>query len=317
MIGLSTSWVSEKTDDGLDLLRQMERFAVDCVELDYRIPDPVFRRLTKEIRRSGLHVSSLHNFCPIPPGIPRSRASGDLFLLSSLEREGRERAVRWTVRTLEHAHELEAPVVVLHCGKVAMDPETDRLMDLLEGFGEASECFQEVLEGKLAERESRKGPHLDALLWSLDRLLRAAERHGVRLGLENRASYHELPGAGDFSVIFHEFAGAPLGYWHDTGHAHLQRLLGIAGADALVERHKDRLLGLHLHDARGRSDHLPPGTGEIDLNPLGPHLTADRPGILELKPGTDPGAVKDGLTFVREMIRRFDREKASAKPSAD
>jgi|GEM_PF-3779376 len=34
----------KKTDDGLDLLRQMERFAVACVELDDWIPDPAIRR---------------------------------------------------------------------------------------------------------------------------------------------------------------------------------------------------------------------------------------------------------------------------------
>jgi len=42
----------------------------------------------------------------------------------------------------------------------------------------------------------------------------------VLLGLENRYHDHELPGPDDFKVIFDKFKGAPVGYWHDTGHAH-------------------------------------------------------------------------------------------------
>ena len=117
----------------------------------------------------------------------------------------------------------------------------------------------------------------------------------MRLGLENRYHYHELPGIDDFALLFREFDGAPLGYWHDTGHAHANEVLSLCSAVDLLKRYGSKLLGCHLHDARGLDDHLPPGRGQIDFPALGAFLSPTTLQVIELRPGTTPEEAREGV----------------------
>ena len=137
---------------------------------------------------------------------------------------------------------------------------------------------------------------------SLDHLVPVAEKQGVLLGLENRYHYHELPGLDDFRLIFDHFKGAPIGYWHDTGHAHANETLGLIASDSLLLSYAHQLIGVHLHDAIGIDDHIPPGSGEIDFAALKPFLKADTIKVIELKPGIETSEVKAGIKFVREIL---------------
>ncbi|MBW2138526.1 MAG: TIM barrel protein [Deltaproteobacteria bacterium] len=95
--------------------------------------------------------------------------------------------------------------------------------------------------------------------------MKEAESEGIGLGIENRYYYYELPTLDNLRTIFEEFEGSPIGYWHDTGHAHANEVLGIIRRGELLEAYGGRLLGIHVHDARGLEDHLVPGAGEIDF----------------------------------------------------
>jgi sugar phosphate isomerase/epimerase len=125
----------------------------------------------------------------------------------------------------------------------------------------------------------------------------------VLLGLENRYHYHELPGPDDFEVIFDAFKGAPIGYWHDTGHAHANESLGIGSRNSLLQANATRLIGVHLHDAIGLDDHLPPGSGQIDFAALKPFLNADTIKVIELKPGIPASEVCEGIRCIREKMK--------------
>ena len=83
--------------------------------------------MREPLLKSRLQVTSLHNYFPFPTRFEKLRPGGDLFLLSSPDREESKRAVNWTTRTIEVANDLEAGAVVLHCGKVAMEPEIPKL----------------------------------------------------------------------------------------------------------------------------------------------------------------------------------------------
>ena len=125
----------------------------------------------------------------------------------------------------------------------------------------------------------------------------------MRLGLENRYHYHELPGIDDFALFFREFEGAPLGYWHDCGHAHAGEVLGLYTALDLLDRYGFRLVGCHLHDARGLDDHLPPGRGEIDFASLISYLKPETLQVIELKQGTAPDAAREGAAHLTAVWR--------------
>jgi sugar phosphate isomerase/epimerase len=282
------------------LIACLKEIKADGVELEYRIPGTLFPSLKEALRGHGLVVSSLHNFCPTPPEF--KRGSGDLFSLAATDREERHTAVRLTLRTIEQANDLEAHAVVLHCGRVEMVPETDILHRFYRNGRIATDEARGFIARKVAERDRLKPPHLDALCFSLEKLLPAAERHHVRLGLENRYHYHELPGLDDFGLLFREFDGAPLGYWHDTGHAHVGEVLSLFNADDLLRRFGSKLVGCHLHDAQGLDDHLPPGRGQVDFPALGAFLRPTPLKVIELQPGTTPEDAREGARHLATVM---------------
>ena len=302
MIALSTSWKSKDCRDGDALVQAVVDAGFGGIELEYRIQAPVFQQMLPALERSNLKVVSIHNYFPIPPIVSHSKGGGDLFLLSHPDKEERLEAIKWSTKTIEHANNLEAIAVVLHCGRVEMTHEMEKLRDYFNTGRIDSEEAQSFLNRKLEERDRIKPKYMDSLLFSIDRLIPIAEKQNIILGVENRYHYHELPGPDDFEILFSEFKGELLGYWHDTGHAHANEKLGIIPAGEMLQRYSDHLVGIHLHDAIGLDDHLAPGKGEIDFGVLRPFLEKDRPAVVELKPGTPDSEVSDGLRFVRQLI---------------
>jgi sugar phosphate isomerase/epimerase len=96
----------------------------------------------------------------------------------------------------------------------------------------------------------------DRLRRSIDALLPELSTHGVRLAFENMIH-------GNFPLIerlLREYSPDHIGLCYDSGH-------GNMNPDGLqmLERLKDRLISVHLHDNDGHSDqHLPPFSGTVD-----------------------------------------------------
>lgn len=302
MLALSTSWKSTETIDGRALLASLENLDISGIELEYRITETTYHQMREALKRSRLKVVSVHNFFPKPSIGQGLKASGDFFVLSSLDKEERQRAVQWTIKTIAHAAELGAKAVILHCGRVEMERELDVLYQFYNLNQIRMQEAQTFITKKLTERDKLKSKYLESLLFSLESLSRTAEKHGVLLGLENRFHYDELPTLNDFERIFAEFKGAPLGYWHDTGHAHVNESLCLIPPGSLLKNYADRLIGIHLHDTAGLEDHLAPATGEIDFMHLKSYLKADTLTVLELKPQITEVEVTQGIRFIRENI---------------
>jgi len=302
MLALSTSWQSGESTTAEEMLAALTKPGINGIELSYSISQRLYQQMMKALQHSGLKVVSVHNYFPIPSARSDSKGSGDLFLLSSSDNEERQNAIRFTIRSIEHAGELGAAAVVLHCGVVEMHHEMQVLYRFFSSNRLDSKEAQAFIRKKLAERDRHKPEHLENLLYSLDRLLPVAEKQGVLLGLENRYHYHELPGLDDFGAIFANFKGTPIGYWHDTGHAHANETLGLIPKNFLLQTYGNRLIGIHLHDAVGLDDHLPPGAGEIDFQALKPYLKSDTIKVIELKPGIPAAEVLEGIRFVREKL---------------
>jgi sugar phosphate isomerase/epimerase len=184
-----------------------------------------------------------------------------------------------------------------------MNVERERLYAFFRNGQIHSPQAQNFVYKKLSERKKEKSVYLDAVLRSLEDLIPAAEQNDIALGLENRYHYHELPGADEFEIIFKQFAGAPIGYWHDTGHAHAQESLGIFSANELLERYRNNLVGMHIHDARGLDDHLPPGSGEIDFKRIGTRIGDGILRVIELKRGTPDSQVASGIRYLAKTMK--------------
>ena len=126
-------------------------------------------------------------------------------------------------------------------------------------------------------------------------------KNKVTIAAENRYSYHELPQLRDFEVLFKEFDGAPLKYWHDVGHDFVNVSLGIVQKGEYLKRFREQLAGFHVHDVQGIDDHLPIGEGEIKFHELLPVLDSV-PYIIELKAGTELYQVQESVTRLKTIM---------------
>jgi len=130
MIGLSTSWRSSETNSGKELLDDFARLEVEALELEYRITPDMLREMIPIIKKGAISILSIHNFCPVPDDVPRSQASANVFLLSSVDKEERRQAIKYSLKTIQLAHELEVKAVVFHVGHVDIDAKKERFFVL-------------------------------------------------------------------------------------------------------------------------------------------------------------------------------------------
>ncbi len=301
MIGASTIWNAAEAASGEQIVREILALGVDGIELEYRITKRRLDEMLPLLKGEGVRVFSLHNFCPVPNIVPPgSPPSGDALLLSSLDPDERRYAVEYTKKTIHLAHELEAGVVVLHLGRVEMDKVLPRLRELYEAERIDSDEAHLLRERARDERDRLAPPYLDAVRSCLDVLAREAERWGVYLGLENRYFYREIPGFRELRLLLKDLHGAPVGYWHDVGHAHVAEVSGWETQEEWLESFGGAMIGIHLHDSTGFEDHVPPGTGEMDFSMIGSHLTDRAVRMLEIRSGAEPEAILRSIEFLRE-----------------
>jgi len=302
VFAVSTCWKSHRAECADDILGPILDAGVTAIELEYRISEKIFREMLPALKREAPAVVSVHNFFPLPAHLTSDKASGDAFLLSSPDREERELAVKYTLRTLEHAHQVGARAVVLHMGKTEMDDGFGRLKEELESGVIEDDETQAYIETLLKERKKVGRKHLDAALFSLDRLWRPAERFGIRLGIENRYHFREVPSADELDAILDRFEGGNVGYWHDVGHAAVQEALYGIDHERLLSRFSARLVGVHLHDAEGAKDHQAPGKGRIDFEMVKKFLSPETIRVIELSPKVTEEELEEGINLLADVL---------------
>ena len=135
---------------------------------------------------------------------------------------------------------------------------------------------------------------------SVNEVLAIAAEKGVRLGLENREGFTELPLDEDYPGFLAGFpAEAPVGYWHDTGHADLKQTMGLLDHRAHLEKMAPRLTGFHLHDVDADGhDHQAVGSGGIDFKMVSSFWRPEHLLVLELS----PRATVEDVVSSRERI---------------
>ncbi len=294
MLAISTCWKSAAAKSAADILNPLLDLGIKKIEAEYRITEDILKGMLPALKGGRLSVVSVHNFFPLPAVLKREEASGDAFLLSSLDRDERERAVRYTIRTLEWAHELGAEVTVLHLGKTGMDDGFEELRE----DGKEGRSGSDYVERVLDERRKISDRFLDAALFSLDKLWRPAERFGLKLGIENRYHLREIPDSDELDVILNRFQGSNIGYWHDVGHAAAQEFLYGLAQEELLARFSPHLIGVHLHDAERTEDHKAPGKGTVDFRMVKKYLTPTALSVLEVGPGAACDEIQEGMEML-------------------
>ncbi len=128
---------------------------------------------------------------------------------------------------------------------------------------------------------------------TLDEVIPTAKSLGVRIAVENM----ESDDFGMLTTLLDEYGADALGLCYDSGHGNIDG----RGLDNL-ERVKDRLIALHLHDNDGKDDqHKIPFTGTVDWERLA-RIIAESPcdKCINLEVMIQNSGLKDEAEFLRQ-----------------
>jgi sugar phosphate isomerase/epimerase len=293
--GLSTCWHGPGHASLAEAFAEARALGFRRVELYAHYTPREVERAGALAQAQGVEITSLHSPCPVPVDAAGARvACGDW--LAATEEARRERAVDAVRRTIDAAARLGAWAIVVHLGGVELQSRQEALFAAIRAHGFGSPQHRELLEQAERERARLAGPHLEAASRSARALGEHARGTGVRLGLENRDLYWQIPRLDEYPTIFQACAGLPVGYWHDVGHGQKLENGGFGAHATYLQRYGDRLVGLHLHDIQLEHDHLAPGQGQIAYAWLAPYARPDVIQTVELSPRVPveqvPGALK-------------------------
>ena len=273
------------------MLQEIADLGFRAVELSHGIRISLVPGILRAVEAGLVRITSTHNFCPLPTGV--ARAAPNLYEPSADRPQEVEQWVRHTRRSIDFAAQVQARVLVCHLGRVEFfwfNPARAVVRHLQRhpgaGRDPADRRYRALLEKSLARLQRRMGPFWARVRDALRQVSGYAQEKGVKLGIENREAFDELPLDADFGALLAEFpAESAIGYWHDTGHAHLKERMGLIDHANQVQALASRTLGFHLHDVGddGR-DHQTIGAGRIDFAALSQFWRPDHLLTIELSP---------------------------------
>ena len=273
-VSLSTMWAKDR-------FSHMAGFAAKTRELGFthiEANTTISPRMISELLKTTVPISSIHSPCPAVLSSRRIPVSS--LSLSSLDESERMEAVSFAKKTIDLATNVSARAIVLHMGEVPIDLSLqDKLYKLHdEGYAQTKE-YSQAKEKLVYQRTSQAFPYLDAAKKSLQELSEYSRQKGIILGLETRFHPNEIPNMDEMAELLSEVSESLVGYWHDVGHAEVQQQLGFSLHEEWLSRFKDRMVGIHLHDIHGISDHQAPGKGNMNWEMVAKYLP---PGIIKV-----------------------------------
>lgn len=293
------------------MLREMAALGFEYVELSHGIRITLVPGILKAVEEGVVKISSTHNFCPLPTGV--TQAAPNLFEPSSREHREHDQWLRHTKRSIDFAAQVKARALVCHLGSVTFfwfNPAR-AVREHLRAHPQAGRtpedgAYHALLKKSLAKLRKRMPPFWEQVKASIDEILEYARQKNVKLGFENREKFEELPLDADYADFLAGFpAEAPVGYWHDTGHADIKESMGMLNHRQHLEKLAPRAIGFHLHDVSADGhDHQPIGEGHIDFKMVSSFWRADQLLTIELGPRITVEEVQASKRAVEALLGR-------------
>jgi sugar phosphate isomerase/epimerase len=224
---------------------------------------PIAATLVPRVMHAGLRVGAVA--APLPERAPAPRKR--LPRLSAGDRDERAAAIELASRACALAGSVGAPMVVLEMGAL---PLAVRWTDLARHFrcralaeGDAGEA---ALMAALGERRATVGLALDGCRWSLDALVREAERRQLRLAISLSGTPWGVPSPREGLELAVEYDRARVGLVLDPARLSVLRRLGLAISGERLASLRAAAALIVESEAVGIEAGYLPGLGERDVD---------------------------------------------------
>jgi sugar phosphate isomerase/epimerase len=310
-VALSTMWMMNRHKSLAEFFEAADEIGFERYELNHFVS----QELVNDAKFPSDAITSVHAPCPTNPRTQEAQ-------VSALDKEERALAIEAVAASISLAERIGAQVVILHPGDVPVNPELEKELRSLYNQGKQGSPRYVDARSELVEQRARNAErHLDATRRSLERLASIADSAGVRIGLENRFFYSEIPLPDELDLLLREFAG-PVGFWLDTGHAYTLEALGFVRHTEWLNGFSQHLVGVHLHDVQVVSqqqsspdqpptpsettrlrDHVIPGTGVVDFSETLRRVNSSALLTCEFDWYHSAEQVRAGLDYLRQVKR--------------
>lgn len=303
MLSFSTCWNNSRHNDGEAMIEEILDLGVDAIELSHGMTVTKLPGIRKAYAGGAFRCSGVHNYFPSPTEVMID--APDAYEFTSHRPFDRKRAMDMTIRSLEIAAEFEAEYLVLHMGSVPLMPHekwTGRLTQMVKDGRQLDKSYTK-LKLKCVRKRTKSGAlYFQRAIEALEFLAGKAAEYGVKLAVESRSKYEDVPTEQEMILLQDHFADCEwVGYWHDFGHVQLKHNLRLLDHDRWLSEMEPYLIGAHVHDVVWpHRDHRVPFAGTLDYDELLKHFRPGMPYVWELSPSRREEQIRTALYCWKE-----------------
>jgi len=304
----STCWNIKRHAVGSEMIEEIRELGFGYVELNYNVTPELLSTIEPMIERGEIGVSSVHNTFP---HVADPDYGTDSVLLGFEDEEKRQRAIELLIRSAEYANRYGAKAVVVHPGEVPFDYNIDQeLKKIYHEQGPESAAYVKLWNEMLERRESLSGHYLQRIGDSLEDVCErvAAKGWNVSFGIETRSRCYQMPTLREAKSVFDRLKGAPVGLWYDFGHGMMMERMGLYDNARDMEAIKDNVVGIHIHETVGLSDHWCPyvHSGDMDyFDRFLPIIAAAPVKVYELKAACKPEEIEESHDMLLAKLSQY------------
>jgi HAD superfamily hydrolase (TIGR01549 family) len=294
-VALSTMWHVDQSSTFNQAFKNAQRIGFTKFELNHKVSTSLF----EQYDHNRFYISTVHEPCPAQMTYG-ARKEADI-AISSLNEKNRIQAVDDIKRSIELAAKLGSRSVVIHPGTLFCEKSRDEHLRHLYQVGKAATPEFKLLREEIrADRKSRAGAHFEKVMKSIEDIISFSKSSGISLGLENRYRYYDIPLPDEMAALLTLCDEDWFGFQYDVGHAQALDALGQVPHLEWLERFASRMIGVHLHDVIGITDHQVPGEGEVNFSAIAHYLPDTIQRSLEINPRASLSDLSKGLIVLEK-----------------
>lgn len=304
MLSFSTCWNNSRHQCGEQVIDEIVDLGFSNIELSHGMMITKLPGLLDAFEKKKFNCCGVHNYFPSPVEVMID--APDAYEYTSHRPFDRKRAMDLTLKTLEMASHFEADYMVLHMGSVPMKPKrwTNKLTDLVKNEQAESKKFLKLKEKFINKRAKIGAVYYSRAIEALEEIAEKAAEVGVKLAVESRSRYEDMPTETEMVALQEHFKDNPwVGYWHDFGHVQLKNNIHLLEHEQWLASMEPHLFGCHVHDVYGTErDHRVPLTGQIDFPKMLQYVDAKLPHTWELSPSRKTEQIRSSLELWKKQF---------------